>query len=183
MQNAGASEPPPSPTRPELTALIQEFGRTAQYQHRFAQGNPPFKVGQDILHALRTDERGAVSLRLSDGDPNAATTGQTGGYSIRLPDELEAAASGQSVVIRIIARSADGPISRFACSYSTNDVGNSGWCWRVVGSEWAVHVVPYNVPPMKNGNGDFVGLLPPPAGEPAVEIAGLAIDVVARPEL
>lgn len=117
-------------------------------------------------------------IRLANGDPAAVSMGSTGGYSICLPDEVEAAASGHHVVIRIIARAAGNNKSRFAAAYSTNEVGNSGWGWFDAGAEWSVHAMEYDVPVMKNGNGDFIGILVESEDRSGTEFCYLTITIL-----
>ena len=102
----------------------------------------------------------------------------TGGYSIRVSDQTELAASGKPVRVLVVARAAEAASSsRLAVAYSTNEVGNSGWRWFPVGQEWAELEMDYDVPPMKNGRGDFIGLLPDKQGAPAVEVSAVALRV------
>lgn len=116
-------------------------------------------------------------IKLSNGMPNALSSGSTNGYSIRLPDVIEAAASGNHIIVRIIARAADNNQSRFALAYSTNEVGNSGWCWFNAGEEWSIHTMEYDVPVMKKGNSDFVGILVESEGKPSTEFYLLTIAI------
>ncbi len=116
-------------------------------------------------------------IKLSNGKPNAKSAGSTGGYSIRLPDVIEAAASGNHIVVSIIARAAKNFQSRFALAYSTNEVGNSGWCWFNAGKEWSIFTMEYDVPVMKNGNSDFVGILVESEGKPSTEFYLLTITI------
>src|SRR5208337_2273271 len=73
--------------------------------------------------SLVTTTDGRVVLRLAGGDAGAPSNGPTGGYSIRVPDELERAASGRPIRVRVVARATDSaPSTRLAVAYSTNDV-------------------------------------------------------------
>jgi hypothetical protein len=161
-----------------LKALLTETLERSAWTHVFAESDKPLTPGKHYNYAFEQAE-GIVCLRLSDGKPGATSGGTTHGYNFRLPDALELAASGNPILIKIIARSAVPTASRFACSYSTNEVGNSGFQWRAVGQEWAAYTFPYKVPTMIKGNGDFLGLLPAPEGEPAVDIARIEIQVQA----
>jgi len=130
--------------------------------------------------ALVTLDNGRVVLRLASGNPEAPSWGQPGGYSIRVSDPFEAAASGNPIKISVTARTADGAASgQIAICYSTNDAGNSGWRWFRIGPEWRVLQMEFNVPRMRVANGDFIGLLPDSPGTAAVEIAAVAVKVSA----
>lgn len=126
-------------------------------------------------HAATDNETGYVTL--AKGNPQAASSGQTGGYSIHLPDQVEAAASGHHIAVSVIARASGGDQSRFAVAYSTNEVGNSGWCWFNAGAEWSIHTMEYDVPVMKEGRGDFVGILSASEDNPGTEFCYLAIAI------
>jgi hypothetical protein len=128
--------------------------------------------------SLVTTGDGRIVLRLANGDPKAHSAGPTGGYSIRVSDQTELAASGKPVRVLVVARvAAAAPSSRLAVAYSTNEVGNSGWRWFSVGQEWAELEMDYDVPPMRDGHGDFIGLLPDEQGAPAVEVSAVAVRV------
>ena len=117
------------------------------------------------------DQNGRTVLRLSGGANDAPSNGVTGGYSIRVPDAFERAASGRNIRITVVAR-AEGGIAgtRFAAAYSTNEVGNSGWRWFDVTPGWSVFEMTYSVPQMQDGRGDFIALLPGIRETPGVEI-------------
>jgi hypothetical protein len=126
--------------------------------------------------SITTTTSGAALLRLAAGPPNATSGAKTGGYEIRVPDEVELAASGKPIQVSVVARAADRARSaRLGVAYSTNDVGNSGWRWFAAGPEWAVFEMEYNVPRMNLGNGDFIGLLPDIPGAPGVEVAAVSL--------
>lgn len=160
-----------------LAALVAELGAGAAYTHVFAPDFVPYSVGKGMEQALIADGSGFTLLRIARGDEKAASSGNTGGYSVRLPDEIEKAASGRPIELRLLARSMNAAEGRIACAYSTNDVGNSEWRPLAFGAEWEIRSFKYQVPPMKHGNGDFVGLLPPPNSEPVTEILGFAIEI------
>ena len=137
-------------------------------------------VPGDINVAIVRHGRRDVLL-LSGGDPNAKSHNETGGFSIRVPDTFEAAVSGFRVCVKLSARAAQGLAdSEFSMAYSTAEVGNSRWQRMSVGNQFETMSFEWDVPTMINGNGDFVGILPGQAG--AIEIAGLAVVAIARPE-
>jgi hypothetical protein len=153
----------PKSTEPDnpLEALRSGIARSAAYFHSFELNSVPFRIAEGVICSSHTDEKtGTAYISLSNGKPDALSSGATDGYSIKLPDSVEAAASGSLVSVNVIARAAGAAQSRFALAYSTNDVGNSGWRWQHAGPEWSVFTIEYKVPVMKKGNGDFVGILP-----------------------
>ena len=118
-------------------------------------------------------------LSLAGAAPDAQAGGATEGYSIRLPDTFEAAASGKNVRIVVVARTEnENPApARFAVAYSTNEVGNSGWRWFSADPDWRRYEMTWAVPAMRDGNGDFVGLLPDAPGKPGIDIAAVALTI------
>jgi CBS domain-containing protein len=167
------------PTKPdELEELRSRMAVSAAYFHRFDAVSVPFRIPAGMVCSNFTDENtGTEYISLANGKSDAASNGPTAGYSIRLPDTLEAAASGRSVSVNIVARAADGAQSRFALAYSTNEVGNSGWRWLDAGPGWSLFTMKFKVPVMKNGRGDFVGILPDTEGRPGTEFCYLSIEV------
>lgn len=150
----------------------------AAYFRAFDKDLEPFAIPPAIVALKGETPNGLPYLRLSNGDADAPSWGATGGYSIRLPDAVEARASGRRIVIKIVARAANADRARFALSYSTNEVGNSGWNWFDATAEWAVHTMQWDVPPMQNGNGDFLGILPDAEGKAGAEFCYVAIAVI-----
>jgi hypothetical protein len=167
------------PAKPDssLEALRSRIARSAAYFHTFEIGSVPFRIAPGMICSNSTDEKiGTRYISLANGKTNAASHGATEGYSIRLPDTIEAAASGRLILVNVVARAADCAQSRFALAYSTNDVGNSGWRWQDAGPEWSVFTVEYDVPVMKLGNGDFVGILPDAEGRSGTEFCYLSVN-------
>lgn len=144
----------------------------------FRKDFKPFYIPAAMRSLNGMTESGVEYLQLSNGDVAANSHGSTGGYSIRLPDSVEAQASGHHIVMKIVARAANASASRFALAYSTNDVGNTGWKWFTSTINWSIYTMEWDVPVMKNGNGDFLGILPNVDGSPGTEFCYLAIAVV-----
>jgi hypothetical protein len=160
-----------------LEALRSRIAQSAAYFHPFEIGSVPFRIAAGMICSNYTDEKtGTGYISLASGKTNAASHGPTEGYSIRLPDTIEAAASGRRVSVNVVARAAGCAQSRFALAYSTNDVGNSGWRWQDAGPEWSVFTMEYDVPVMKKGNGDFVGILPDTEGRSGTEFCYLSVN-------
>ena len=117
---------------------------------------------------------GGFLLKLAGGDPQASPAASIEGFSILLPDWFERAASERRVKVQALVRSAIAHPTRVATAYSTNEVGNSGWHWRDVGSGWTVSEFVWSVPKMRDGRGDFVGILPAEPGTPGVLVHSVA---------
>jgi hypothetical protein len=136
-------------------------------------------VAQGMLAEPAKTGDGKTVLHLSGGDRNATSAGRTGGFSIRVPDSIEAAASGERVRVTVNARSARGAgPAEFSLAYSTNEVGNSGWRKFMVGQQFQPMSFEFDVPTMRSGNGDYVGILPAPG--PGVEIETLKVEAIPR---
>lgn len=157
--------------------LYAKISKGANYVYVFEVGErstSPKGMGCES-HSRTSSDAGYV--KLSNGDPDATPGGITGGYSIRLPDEIEAAASGHSITVSIIARASGNVQSRFAVAYSTNGSGNSGWRWFDAGAGWSIYETEYNAPVMNKKNGNFIGLLVEGEGHPGTEFCYLAIRI------
>lgn len=104
---------------------------------------------------------------LSGDFASAGAGGKTAGIVFSLPEDVEAAVSGQEVTISVITRG--GP---FKLAYSTADVGNSGWMEGAASEDWTVTEFTYAVPEMENGRGDFIGIVP--TGSQPVEVMSVS---------
>lgn len=115
------------------------------------------------------------ALRLSGAQSNAPSYGKPG-IHVALPAAFEQAASGQIVRVTVAApRALDSPGKSFAIAYSTNDVGNSGWQRFELADHLASYSFTYQVPVMKAGYGDYVGILP--GDGDAVEITAIRAEI------
>lgn len=126
-----------------------------------------------------------VSYAVADGvavvsnvAEDAESTGWTGGVSVRLSPAQEAAASGHTVKVTVRAFSPD-PGAILGVAYSTAEVGNSGWQQFPLTTAPADYTIGYDVAPMKEGNGDFIGFRS--YGASTVHIVGYAVEVAASP--
>jgi hypothetical protein len=159
-----------------ITTLLSLVGGDDLLVSAIAKADFVFSPGSNLAtpscrSSIATGDDGRRILRLSDGNVDASSAGKTGGFSIRVPDAFERLASGRNIRVRVMARAAQGAAAaRFAIAYSTNEVGNSGWRWFNVTPQWSIVEMSYSVPQMKNGNGDFIGLLPEPALAPGIEV-------------
>jgi len=139
-------------------------------------------LGGDIvipaeITAQNVSSQGKAAVRIAGGAPDATPSGRTAGFSVRVPDELEASASGRRVRVEVVARASTGS-GDFFTAYSTCDVGNSGWQAHTAGVAAEAHVFEWDVPIMDKGNGDFVGILPAPNS--SIEISSIRVEVIAR---
>lgn len=126
-----------------------------------------------------TGPDGVPVVRLSGVDPVSSPGGRPGIY-LPIPVPFEQAASGRTVRVDVIARSAaSNPSPAFAVSYSTADVGNSGWKPFALTDKLTRYSFTYDVPQMKKGQGDFIGFLAHPAdAQGAVEISEISAEVL-----
>ena len=118
-------------------------------------------------------------VQLSGHVANASPAGKPGVW-LRVPDSIEKAASGNVIIVDALVRmaTAGGPIG---LAYSTNEVGNSRWRTQEAGTEFKTVSFTYQVPPMKNGNGDYIGILPDPENvDQVLYVAEISLRVVAE---
>ena len=109
---------------------------------------------------VRVNNTGAAVRLVGRGDGEARDNsgGHTSGAFFTLSGDAEAMASGKTVRVEVEVRGSEGQV--LAVAYSTADVGNSGWQeFTLSGNrEWVSFDYPVN--PMREGNNDYVGLLP-----------------------
>lgn len=114
---------------------------------------------------------------------NASAWGAPG-ISLQLPDSFEKSASGRTVKVEALLRLAPETVAgsgTIALVYSTADVGNSGWQIFDVGTQFTTVSFTYPVARMKQGNNDFIGILPDPKNTgQRLHVAEIAVSVVAE---
>jgi len=118
-------------------------------------------------------------VRLSGHVENASSQGKPGIW-LQVSDSIEKAASGNVIIVDALVRmaTAGGPIG---LAYSTNEVGNSGWRTQEATTEFKTVSFTYQVPPMKNGGGDYIGILPDPENvDQVLYVAEISLRVVAE---
>jgi hypothetical protein len=174
----GAASPPPKLSA--RAGLRAELASQALYLHDFQSSTTPYHPGKGMTAAIKKDEDGDEYLELADGAADAQSGGPTNGYSLRLPDDVERAASGNRIIVRGVARAAGGGVSRLALAYSTNEVGNSAWRWFTVDAAWSAVAFEYAVNPMIKGNGDFIGVLAEPRGKPGIDICCVSVEIAPK---
>lgn len=117
------------------------------------------------------------AIRLSGHVPGLYSTGTTGGAFIRLDDDFEADAANKVVRVSVTLSGPDG--ARAAVAYSTNDLGNSGWRAFVLTAVPTIYSFDYAVPPLVNGNGDFIGVDPDPDGAGhAIQVHAILLEIL-----
>ena len=179
---------PPKATSSEVAEIpAKSFSLVEQLRTEIAQDSAyiyVFETGEasTIPAGMVCSSQGGKNgetgyITLAKGNPKALSSGATNGYSVRLPDQVEAEASGHHVTVHVIARASGSDRSHFAVAYSTNEVGNSGWRKFTAGAEWSIHTMEYDVPVMKDGRGDFVGILPDSEDNPGTEFCYFAINI------
>lgn len=124
----------------------------------------------DSISVLVSEDGSHVTL---EGEPaDRRSGGRTSGAFMRLGSETEQAFSGQQIEVTLVVRGADATLD---ATYSTNDVGNSGWRSLSAGETFAARRFTYDVPQLDRGREDFLGLIPVGG---AVDVSAIAIRVV-----
>ncbi len=172
---ASASTAPPAQAS-ELEGLLGQAKAGAEY---FLSPSLDLWLESSPLAQARLAARcGRLVLQLAGGHSAALPTGKTGGFSLRVPDAFETAASGKQIRVSVVARAQEPAAEgKFAVAYSTNEVGNSGWRWFDVSLQWRLLSMEYLVPTMERGCGDFIGILPDEPGKAGIEIAAIAASI------
>lgn len=134
--------------------------------------------GETRIEPVLDAGSGSPLVRLSGVQSNASPAAQPGIY-VRLPEDFENEASGRKVRISVVARRAPGGTNKtFAVSYSTSEVGNSGWQKFTLTDQLSRYSFVYDVPQKVKGEGDFIGFMPDADGtNGAIEIAQILAEV------
>lgn len=113
---------------------------------------------------------------LSGHIPGEVPSGKPGIYVELFPD-LEQAFSGQTIRMHTHAISASNTTAYL--SYSTSEVGNTGWRTFAADPAGTSAFVDYSVPPVVLGFNDFIGFAPDPfnTGQ-TIELVSLVIEVL-----
>lgn len=110
------------------------------------------------------------------GTPTEQKASQkTSGVAFVLDEDAERRIAGNKVKVSILAKSDDG--ANLWASYSTNDVGNSGWTMFDMTDAYEVYSFEYDVRPMNNGNLDYLGLMPMDGQQ--LSVAAVGVDFIA----
>jgi hypothetical protein len=118
---------------------------------------------------------GAAAAEISGVSADADSRGRTTGVSFRLPDAFETQASGANVRVTVRALSPTAG-DRLGVAYSTAEVGNSGWRNFELTQTAADYFFDYQVPPLAEGNGDYLGFRS--YGDGVVQILGYRTEII-----
>lgn len=179
------SPPVATPTEPETTPepepappMLAPAEQPTQTQF-IAQGSD-----LEIWTAPRTNtiapHAGGMLITSAEDSPNSG--GRTQGVHVQVPDALELAASGNRVKVTVVAKKAEeNGANEFAVAYSTAEVGNSGWRRFEPTADFETFTFEYNVNPMREGRGDFVGIWADTSAQGAgIVVQSLTVEVIVR---
>ncbi|MVO18568.1 LysM peptidoglycan-binding domain-containing protein [Parasedimentitalea huanghaiensis] len=139
-------------------------------------------AGADLSKALSADNTGFTISPMDNGAkisgaPEQVSPGGRPGIFVALGKKFEEAASGDTVKVTVTIE-AENP-GLFSAAYSTSDVGNSGWQSMQFQKGESSLSFNYAVPKLKNGNDDFVGVLPDPeATGQAITITAIEVEIL-----
>lgn len=159
VQNVGpAADAPADENNAEILPLTP--GEDASLAILFGAGGLDLAFETRKGHTIEAVDGGVI---ISGHAAEKQASGVTSGAFLRLPDEFEAAASGQTIRVTVSASSQEA--ITFAAAYSTNDVGNSGWRLVAASPDIEYTAFDYDVRAIDRGRGDFLGIDPDPQGE------------------
>ena len=122
-----------------------------------AETGIPFTVPAGFGASLADD---GSALFLFGHLANASSGGRPGVWA-EVPAEVEAQVAGQTIRVSFeLVADMDGPV---ALAYSTADTGNSGWREFELQRGQQEASFEYEVPPVQNAGGDYIGILPDPS--------------------
>lgn len=166
---AGPSQGP----SPNMQPLLP--GDDASFAVLYGYGGMPLEFQTRNGHSIEATDRGVL---ISGHVAEPSSAGLTAGAFIRVSDEFEAAASGNTIRVTIALSSTDAEANPTA-AYSTSDVGNSGWRALEFDENDPLESFEYQVPAMNNGNGDYLGIDPDPEGAgQSVTVAAILLEVI-----
>ena len=162
----GGDEPATTANAPEPVTASGDQGASAESEEpkgrKFVRLDPA-----DLLDRKSSDDLSVMgtlsddgSYLLITGEEDDASNARPGGYALKLPKAVEDMASGQRITISLDVESgSSGLPASFDVSYSTREVGNSGWqSFQVSGMETVEF--DYKVKPIVEGKGDWLGIVP-----------------------
>lgn len=153
---------------PELPSVNEDR------QRLFHPGSTVPTAGRGVAFELSTTAW-VITQPVSQTERSSA--GATSGLSFAIDETFETLASGQQVTVEISARLSSNDME-FVAAYSTNEVGNSGWQRFAANTEFSVYTFEYNVPQMRAGRLDYVGVeLPTEYPDATLEVEWLRISV------
>ncbi len=154
-----------APPPPEATKTVAVTPELTNYDVDLSKMLPGSMV------PITETERG---MQIFGGSETLSSSGKTGGAFLTVSPEFEASASGNTIKVSIRAFAESGSAPLFG-SYSTHEVGNSGWRAMEVGPDTSTVSFEYAVPAMLEGLGDYIGLYAPNA---PVTIEAVTIEVI-----
>ncbi len=154
------------------------FAACSKGDSAFVQNDPKVWKKGGAWNEVKVVDAATLLVRSNKSNPNS--TGATEGVFVKIDGETEKAFSGKKVKVTVNAAQApENPAEEFAVAYSTNEVGNSNWKFFKVGSEFKDYSFEYKIPPMKKGQGDFVGIHADRSGSgKGILIKGLKVEIV-----
>lgn len=167
----------PDPSSKVLASIADTFTTNAFVLKFDGEMPTDIRVPKTLTAQLAN---GGHAIELSGKVENKRSGGPTTGLSIPLGADFEAMASGKYVKVTIAAKGATG--DKMHVSYSTNDVGNSGWKSFKLGEKFAAHSFIYQVPEKKNGNNEYIGIVPGDDNTGPITIGLIAAEVVPAPD-
>ena len=165
---ASGSESKSDPTAPAGSAPTM----SAQYLFETSKGATPSLPRNSSLKFTKESD-GSISV--SGVAPKAAPGGTTQGAYFVIDENTETELSGKTIIVKVLARSATDAGTDMKVAYSTAEVGNSGWRTFTLTNQYQTFEFTYDVPAMKNGKKDYIGVLP--VDEP-VQILAVGIDAM-----
>lgn len=127
-----------------------------------------FKSNTDVSVEIQDD-----FIKLEGGNPDSSSGGLTGGAYVIIPEEFETQFSEQTIAVTITAKGSLDTVMQ--TSYSTSQVGNSGWQSFELSEEYEKHTFTYKIPKMITNQGDYLGIL---SVNGPVYIQGVSIEIV-----
>lgn len=117
-------------------------------------------ISSDDIVSSKTVQAQQISgtAQLTSSTSVGSAGGKTSGAAIKVNTECEGEVSGQTILVSFSARSNDSVSMKV--SYSTNDVGNSGWKSFDLNDQFKTYSFEYDVPARSTPGADFIGFLP-----------------------
>lgn len=143
LSNSGCNDQASVPSLPDVSSAGRIF---------VMDGSGSLKL---VVSAPAKSEQKSGYVTVEGVPQDVPPSGSAGPIHFRIDSEFERSASGNRIVVTVLARSSTA--RKISVAYSTSDVGNSGWQTFDLAPEWRAYVFEYDVPSMRAGNGDYVG--------------------------
>lgn len=112
-------------------------------------------------------------IKLEGGNPVSSSGGVTGGAYVFISEEYETQFSEQTIAVTITAKGSLDAVMQ--TSYSTAQVGNSGWRSFNLTENYEEYTFTYKIPKMIANQGDYLGVL---SVNGPVYIQGVSIEIM-----